>query len=102
MIDVIVSKRCTVCSTVRAIHMFRVDLCTRDGYKSQCKYCLNERDRARHRRHREAGKLRSRTPAARREPLWEVPAQTLTEGQDCVRLRNWRGPVSREPLRFAL
>ena len=93
MIEVITAKRCNGCATVRPLHMFRIDQCTRDGYKSQCKYCLNERDRARHKRHAEAGKFRSRAPRVVREPLWPLPTHTLAEGLECVRLRKWRYPV---------
>lgn len=32
----------------------------------------------------------------RREPAWEVPAMTLVEQLDCLRLRKWAGPVDRE------
>ena len=102
MIEVITAKRCTACNTVRPMHMFRIDLCTRDGYKSQCKYCLNARDRARHKRHAEAGKFRSRAPRVVREPLWPLPTQTLAEGLECVRMRKWRGPVESAPLRASL
>lgn len=35
------------------------------------------------------------------EPEWELPRHDLLESLDCVRLRNWQGPVSPGPLRWA-
>lgn len=31
-----------------------------------------------------------------------VPAQTVSEGLDCDRLKRWRGPVNRAPMRASL
>ena len=44
---------------------------------------------------RRAKKLGINSTQSGEEPAWAVPAQSLLESLDCIRLRKWRGPVDR-------
>ena len=101
MIEVIISKRGCTCGEVKALELFDRNEAAKDGRRESCKACRSARSKRQYAERKAAGIVRSRAPA-KREPLWPLPTHTLTEGLDCVRLRNWRGPVSREPLRFSL
>jgi hypothetical protein len=98
----VTEKQCKQCRECKPVTEYHGQSAMRDGYQNICKACKNSRDRASYEARKARGIVRNRAPVVRREPLWPLPTQTLTEGLECVRLRNWRGPVSREPLRCAL
>lgn len=99
----ITHKRCSKCGNVKPMDEFRVDLCTTDGRKTQCKECMNEADRARHAKRIAAGiKIDRKRKTSEREPPWPVPTYTIQDSLACVKLRKWRGPVNHEPMRARL
>ena len=91
--EVITHKRCTKCMTLKSVREFHCDGTAVDGYKTQCKACKCVKANARYRARKEAGIVRNRAPK-KPEPLWPMPAHTLTEALDSLRLKKWRGPVN--------
>jgi hypothetical protein len=95
--EVITIKRCGRCKDMLPISAFATDNAARDGFKYACRECLGKQAKERYERLKAQGK-QTRNIIAKRprntEPLWPLPTHTLTEGLDCVRLRNWRGPVT--------
>lgn len=70
-----------------------------------CRVLLPDRSRVAIRRRAYILGLITHTPANKRErsdATWPLPAQDLLEALDCVRLRNWRGPVTHGALRASL
>lgn len=94
-------KRCSTCLEVMPLEKFSLDPTSKDGYKYSCRACTSERDRKRYLAKKAQGIVRSRKKAMP-EPLWPLPAQSLLEGLECVRMRKWRGPVNHEPMRARL
>ena len=94
-------KQCNTCLEVMPFDKFPLDPTCKDGHKYSCRTCTSERNRQRYLAKKAQGIVRSRKKAAH-EPLWPLPTHSILEGLDCVRLRNWRGPVNHEPMRARL
>ena len=103
MIDVLTTSRCSCCRVMKPVAEFAVDNSSKWGHKSYCLICDRRRQRRGRMKAKAEGRARIRRPPAPKvEPLWPLPTYTLTDSLDCIQLRKWRGPVSREPLRLSL
>ena len=98
----VTEKQCKTCRECKPITEFFGQAAAADGHQNVCKACKRAGDRGSYARRLARGQKRNRNATRRVEPLWPLPTYTLTDSLDCIQLRKWRGPVSREPLRLSL
>lgn len=113
---IIGDKQCSKCGKCLPLFEFGFDSSCAGGIRHDCNPCRRDRAKAIYNANKAAGIPRKRNKELDRQrcrakkaniphkavreskALWPIPTHTLTDSLSCLKLRAWRGPVSREPM----
>ena len=94
----VTEKQCRACGECKPLTCFSpAPKRGQYGVQSYCKPCRSAMVAASQRGNRKKKKATDTNPTE-----WLMPHFPMVQSLRCIQFRKWRGPVSREPLRFAL